>query len=219
MLERSQQQSELHTPASISLDQQTAIIPTLVNNHPNHGGKTSEVHPRFPNVSISPVLSNVDTSLPATDDIPCVKFNSQVGRSEYSHTSSSGFMNSILPLPSSSLVLPDSSTSTNCHQNLSNPLSSHFNTNHTITNTKLPSLPHNVPTSPGRRSLQSTTLSQFTPKCTPSVTHAFHNLGPSVNAFQFETRSTIPTHHISPPRDLHSRIPLAAKSDLKHMNP
>ena len=217
MLERSEQQSQTDTPAGISLDQQTAIISSLVNNHPKHREKTSEVDSSFPNVPISPILSKVDPSFPANDDIPGVKFNSQVDRSEYSHTNSSSFMNSILPLPSSSVNLPDSSTSTNCRENLSNPLPSHFNTNHTITNTKLPSLPHNVPTSPGRRSLQSTTLSQFTPKCTPSVTHAFHNLGPSVNAF--ETRSTFPTRHISSPRDLHSSIPLAVKSDLKHMNP
>lgn len=241
VLESSKQGSQPDMTASISpyLTHQTSTIPIL-DNQLNCKENTSEVNQTagrqsFPNVpSTSSILSSLETSLPA--DIPCIKSfsNSQLDQSEISQTNPviSGFMNSAYPIqfPNSSLIRPNSPTTPNSFENLSNLPASNFNcyANSSITSTKLPSLPHNVPTSSVQRSLQSTTLSQFTPKGTPFVSHAFHNLGPKalgpgVEALRYGTTgSTFSARRVSAPRDPYSNtllVPLVVKSESQHLNP
>ena len=180
------------------------------------------VRQNFPNVSgsnTSAILVNHNTLLSGTGNIPSVR--SQLDQSELSQTSPLDFVNSPVQFQNPSLLCVNSSASGNTlAENLGNLQTSNFycSTNSSSTSTKLPSLSHQLPISSVQRSFQSTTLSQFTPKNTPFVSHAFHNLGPgilgpSLGTPQYGTRSTIPIRHVSAPNDLDSNSSLVVKSE------
>ena len=169
------------------------------------------VRQNFPNVSgsnTSAILVNHNTLLSGTGNIPSVR--SQLDQS----TSPVQFQNPSL------LCVNSSASGNTLAENLGNLQTSNFycSTNSSSTSTKLPSLSHQLPISSVQRSFQSTTLSQFTPKNTPFVSHAFHNLGPgilgpSLGTPQYGTRLTIPIRHVTAPNDLDSNSSLVVKSE------
>ena len=138
-----------------------------------------------------PALSKLEASLFNSVSIPSSSF-SQVAQTNPS-------MN--IQFHNTSPVNPSCTSSSNAIENREP------HANSSSTGSKLPSLSHHVPTSSVQRSFQTTTLSQFTPKGTPLVTHAFHNLGPKVLEHSIETLrygrpSTVPTSSVSTLADI-----------------
>ena len=180
------------------------------------------VRQNFPNVAGSntpSVLATQDTLLPGTGYTSSVE--SQLEQSEISRTVPLDFINNPVQFQNSSLVCVNSSSGNSLENIGSRPtLNFGCSTNSSSTSTRLPSLAHHLPTSSFQRSLQNTTLSQFTPKSPPFISHAFHNLGPkilgpNVEMPQHGTRSNIPIRHVPAPRGLGPNSSLAES----HPNP
>lgn len=180
------------------------------------------------------IFSNLDNSSgSASDNVSSA--NSPLSHWNISPASpvytSSDFIQSSMFFPNKSHVLPNAATRS--FQNEANfPAlnlkdSCHINSSITCPNVKLPSLSRYVRVSQGQSSLQSTTLSQFTPKDAPIVTHAFRKLGPKVQPPQLGIRSSFNRpafkhpHQVSSvplSRDLHSDNVLVVNSLCEDLN-
>lgn len=154
------------------------------------------------NPTTSHILPNLATSLPASfDSIPSVEslFNSQCNQKALFQASAvSGLLNSLDPAS----LLDSSISPTSCANSIQGNLPTDFTSRGNPSVTKLPSLSYEVPTSQVQRSYQNTTLSQFTPKDTSVVTHAFHKLRPNFSNARYGTPSTLSAPRVLNPKTL-----------------